>query len=337
MQQLFVTESSTLEWRDAIPRHIEADSDVIVRPLAVARCDLDPAVIADRIQMPAPHEIGHEFVGEVIEIGSAVRSVSIGDRVVSSFAVSCGMCGSCGHAMHYRCDAVEKPAYYGFGALGHNWGGAVTDRMRIPFADQMLLRVPNNVTSVAASSAGDNLADAYRGVVPHLVDMPEAPVLVMGGNSPSIGLYAVAWAKRFGSSRVDYFDTDINRLALAERLGANVFEREAPEPGRTYPIAVHASGRANGLGQVLRAVDFGAHVTSSYIGAIDISIPFLQAFTVGVTLTMGNQNTRAHLPAVLSALADGFDPTGIIGTVYHWKNANEAFLESAAKIVVVRD
>lgn len=337
MSQLFVTAPGRLEWRDSTPRDLQAETDAIIRPLAVARCDLDPVIIAGHSLMPAPHEIGHEFVGEVVDVGSSVRRFAKGDRVVSSFAISCGACSSCHLGQHQSCRTVDKPAYFGFGALGHNFGGAVTERIRIPFADEMLLKVPAKVSNVAASSAGDNLGDAYRGVIPHLSANREAPVLVVGGSSASIGLCAVAWARWGGASIVDYFDTDRSRLEAAERLGARVFEKADPERGRKYAIAVHASGREAGLAAAIQAMDFGGRITSTFCMAQDVTIPFAHAFTTGLTLTMGDQNTRSHLPAVLSALADGFDPIGQIAVVHRWTDAAEAFLEPTPKLVVVRN
>jgi alcohol dehydrogenase len=314
---------------------IEADTDVIVRPTAVARCDLDPAVIAGGL--PLPVEIGHEFVGEVVEVGDAVRSLRPGQRVASSFVISCGDCRACARGSQQACHSVNKPAMYGFGSYGHNWGGVVTDRVRVPFGEAVLVPLPDAVSDIAAASAGDNLADAYRAVVPHLERNPDGRVVIVGGGSASIGLYAVAWAKWRGAAVIDYWDTDRRRLELAGRLGAKVFERAAPEPGRHYDIAVHASGRADGLPAILRSLDFGARLTSTYVAAPEVALPYMELFTTGVQMTIGDQNTRAHMPAVLQALAAGFDPTTIIAEVADWADAAEAFLSPAPKLVVRRD
>ena len=332
--RLVVTAPGKLDWREARAATIESDTDVIVRPTAVARCDLDPAVIAGGL--PLPIEIGHEFVGDVIEVGDAVRSLRPGQRVASSFVVSCGVCRACARGAQQACHSVDKPAMYGFGGYGHDWGGVVTDRVRIPFAETMLLPLPDGVGDVAAASAGDNLADAYRAVVPHLDRNPEGRVVIVGGGSASIGLYAVAWAKWRGAASIDYWDTDRRRLELAERLGASVKDRATPNAGRHYDIAVHASGRADGLIATLRALDFGARLTSTYVAAPEVALPYMELFTTGVQLTIGDQNSRAHMPAVLKALAAGFDPTAIIADVADWTDAAEAFLAPAPKLVITR-
>ena len=86
MTQLVVTGPNRLEWREPRSARIEADTDVIIRPTAVSRCDVDIPVIAGGLQIPI--EIGHEFVGQVIEVGDAVRSFRPGQRVASAFAIS---------------------------------------------------------------------------------------------------------------------------------------------------------------------------------------------------------------------------------------------------------
>lgn len=334
MSQLMVTAPGKLEWREPRPVLIQADTDVIVRPTAVARCDLDPALIAGGLTLPI--EIGHEFVGEVIEVGGAVRSLRPGQRVASSFVISCGGCRACVRGAQQACNTVEKPAMYGFGGYGHDWGGVVTDRVRTPFGESMLLPLPDSVTDVAAASAGDNLADAFRAVVPHLDRNPDGRVVIVGGGSASIGLYAVAWAKWRGASVIEYWDLDQRRLDLAEQLGASVRDRALPDAGRHYDIAVHASGRADGLVATLRALDFGARLTSTFVATPDVALPYMELFTTGVQLTIGDQNTRAHMPAVLKALSSGFDPTAIIAEVADWADAADAFLSPAPKLVIGR-
>lgn len=338
MSQLFVSEPGKLEWRDPIPRPILNATDAIVKPLAVARCDLDPLVIMGAPPFELPLEIGHEFVGIVTEVGEDVRSMKVGDRVTSSFVVSCGTCRSCRRGSHHSCREIgDLPAYYGFGNVGHHWGGAMSDALRIPHADNMLVKIPDSVSSFAAASVGDNMADAYRAVVPHLKEDPSLDVCIIGGSSQSIGLYAASWAVRHGTGNVHYYDTHRAKLELAETLGATAVEQLDPEPGHNYGIGVNSSGRPEGLAAAVAALDFDGRLTSSFIFAPEVTIPYLSAFSTGVNLTFGSQNTREHIPDILDALADGFDPMSVIGTRYAWSDAADAFLEPVAKVVVVRD
>ena len=102
------------------------------------------------------------------------------------------------------------------------WGGMMSDLVRVPYADAMLVPVPVGVNPVSLASASDNIPDAWRTVAPLLsAKKPEAPVLVVGGAAPSIGLYAASIAVVLGSAQVDYVDCDPGRLAIAQSLGAN--------------------------------------------------------------------------------------------------------------------
>jgi alcohol dehydrogenase len=89
---------------------------------------------------------------------------------------------------------------YGFGATGGDWGGMLGDLVRVPFADAMLMRVPDGVAPESIASASDNLPDAWRTVAPHLAANPGAEVLVLGGGARSIGL-AAGLAVALGAGR----------------------------------------------------------------------------------------------------------------------------------------
>src|SRR5205085_7407390 len=108
------------------------------------------------------------------------------------------------------------------------WGGMVADSLRVPFADHLLVRVPDGVDPLRVAAASDNLADAWRAVVPPLRERPAASVLVLGGGGRSIGLYAAGLAVGHGAAVVDYLDGDDERLAIAQALGATP-HRVAPK------------------------------------------------------------------------------------------------------------
>ena len=152
----------------------------------------------------------------------------MGDVVVVPWAVSCGSCYECGLGLTAKCATMRANspggtlAAFGFGPATGAWGGMVADSLRVPHADHLLVRVPEGVDPLRVAAAGDNLADAWRAVVPPLRMRPDGTVLVIGGGAQSIGLYAAGLAVRHGASRVDYVDDSDERLAVAEKLGARV-------------------------------------------------------------------------------------------------------------------
>src|SRR4051812_21705787 len=95
MPALTFTGPEALEWRDAEALTLESDAAALVRPVAVATCDLDDLIVAGRAPFPAPYAIGHEGVAEVVDVGDAVTGFVPGGRVIVPFQVSCGTCGPC--------------------------------------------------------------------------------------------------------------------------------------------------------------------------------------------------------------------------------------------------
>ena len=208
MQALFfIGQSETsLEWREAQAPVIEHPQDALVRPLAIAACDLDKAIVSGQSPFPGPFMLGHEFTGEIVEIGEAVSGVAVGDRVLASFQPSCGTCQRCGHAHSSVCETVPNGTMYGIGAVGGNWGGAITDLIRVPWAEYNLAKVSATANVNAIASAADNLADGLRGVDRPLADKPGASVLIAGRGS--IPLYATLCAQFLGAGEVTVASDD---------------------------------------------------------------------------------------------------------------------------------
>src|SRR3954470_13833067 len=226
MRQLTLTAPRTLEWLDVPEPDLGGAGEALVRPLAVATCDLDHPMVAGETPFPLPIPIGHECVAEVVETGDEVRGARPGDRVVVPFQISCGTCERCRHGLTGNCERVAPLAMYGFGAVGGDFGGFLSDLVRVPFADAMLVRVPDGLAPEAVASASDNVADAWRLVAPWLEEWPAAEVLVIGG-SGSIGLYAIDVARALGAARAASADIAAGRLAPPPALGAR---RSRPRP-----------------------------------------------------------------------------------------------------------
>ena len=98
MRQLEITGPRAVRWGEASAPALQGDGDALVRPLAVAMCDLDAIFLSGAIPIAEPFPLGHECVGEVIEVGDEVGTVVPGDVVVVPFQISCGGCPECGFA-----------------------------------------------------------------------------------------------------------------------------------------------------------------------------------------------------------------------------------------------
>src|SRR5262245_47672002 len=95
MRQLTCTDPNTIVWQDVAAPRLQGDAEALMRPLTVARCDIDLFLTSGFFPLRGPFALGHEGVVEIVELGDAVRGLEVGQRAVVSFQVSCGACGSC--------------------------------------------------------------------------------------------------------------------------------------------------------------------------------------------------------------------------------------------------
>jgi threonine dehydrogenase-like Zn-dependent dehydrogenase len=335
MRTLFRAADGSCGWAEVPEPALDGGADAIVRPLAVAACDLDVGIANGVVPLPGGSAVGHEFVAEVVEVGADVTSVRPGDRVCVPFQASCGACATCRRGRTERCETVPPRSMYGLGALaGWDLGGALADLVRVPYAEAMLLPLPAGVAPATAASASDNMPDAWRTVGPYLHDdLHDRRVLVVG--RVSIGLYATAIARALGAA-VDYVDADPRQRDTAERLGA--VAHESVPPGVKYPITVSTGARVEALVAALRATAPGGVCTDTGIFYGAVELPLLEMYLGGVTLTTGLAPARAVMPQVLALLADGRLPADVVTEhVVEWEDAPAAWQALSGKTVVVRD
>jgi threonine dehydrogenase-like Zn-dependent dehydrogenase len=373
MQQLYYVKKRRLEWREVSTPTLLHPGDALVRPVAAARCDLDNAfllrdmstalriglalhildpLVKDTIGVPAfegPFPYGHECVAEVVELGPDVSGFNIGDIVVVPFQLSCGHCFTCKLDLTAHCetDRLTPMRAFGFGKATGDLGGMVTDLLRVPNAAHMLVKVPDGVAPVTVASASDNIADGWRTVASQLRARPGAPVLVLGGRAKSVSLYAAAAAVALGSERVDYVDTNEERLDIAKALGARPIKLDTNYKrmrGSTqllksgYPIAVDGSGIGGALDFAIRSLSPGGVCTTVffYLRA-GTPVPLWQMYVYGGTLKTGLANVRADLPDILQTIKSGKLRPELVTTLQaKWSDAPDALLDPSTKVVLVR-
>lgn len=341
MRQLTFEEAGRYGWRDVPEPEIAAPEQAVVRPLVVACCDLDIAVAAGQAPLPPGYAVGHEGLAEVVAVGDAVTTVRPGDWVVVPFQISCGNCRACRRGVTGSCGSVPLMAMYGLGPLaGLNGGGFMSDEVLVPYADAMLIPVPDGVQPNAIASLSDNIPDGWRAVGPYAaelaaLDPADRRVLVIG--KLSIGLYAAAFAAALGA-RVDYVDHDVRRLAAAEKLGAVVHDRVKPDKSwEPYPVTVHTSADPSLLAATLRATwpDGVCTDTGIYYQPI-VEMPLLPMYTRGVRFVTGRVNARSAIPAVLELLAGGCDLAPAVDRVVPWAEAPSVWPTMTGKTVFTR-
>lgn len=371
MRELQFIKAGRLEWREREKPQLLGPGDAIVRPFVAGRCDgdmlpisrpvsralqlgmhvgcVDPIVgtICGNVPFQGPFGIGHECIAEVIAIGPDVNERQVGDVVVVPWAVSCGFCMECKRGLTAKCSTMRNGTLsaFGFGASCGPWGGMIADELRVPNADHMLVPVPKGVDPLRVASASDNLADAWRCVVPPLEEIPGGAVLVLGGAAKSIGLYAAGIAARQGASRVDYLDDDKTRLAIASELGATPVE--VPSASRRslhsrfanrYDVVVEASSRSDGLQSAIRMLAPGGICTAvGYYLSPGTRVPIMHMYATSATLRVGVSHVRPVLPALLDFVAnDGFPAELVTTLTGDWDDAPALYKEVTTKLVLSR-
>ncbi|TMK99510.1 MAG: dehydrogenase [Actinobacteria bacterium] len=339
MQQLTFTGPDALEWRDVDEPRLHSDRAALVRPLAVATCDLDALIIAGASPFQPPFAIGHECVAEILDVGDGVGSLQPGQLVSVPFQISCGACEACAAGRTANCSGVAFMSTYGFGPAVEQWGGFLADVVSVPFAEHMLVPIPGGLEPAAVASASDNLSDAWRAVGPALAEQPGADVLVVGGAGPgSIGLYAAGLAVALGAGSVMYVDADERRRETAAKLGAGTLA-ETPRRLGPYSVTVDASADPDGLALALRSTAPDGVCTSTAIYfAEQPPMPLLEMYTKGITFRTGRVNARDAMPHVIELAASGaLRPELVTTAVVPWAQAPDALLERGwTKLVITR-
>ena len=341
MRQLTYEQAGVVRWREVPDPVLTDPAGALVAPLAVARCDLDLPMAAGGV-FPGPFGVGHEIVGEVVDVGPEVTRVGVGQRVLVPYQVSCGACVACGDRRYGACHTYRAPVggAFGFGPAGGGHGGGVSDLLPVPAADHLLVPAPDGIAPEVLCTLVDNGVDGYRTVAGPLAAAPQADVLVVGGAASSVGLYAVAAAVALGSPRVRYIDTDAARCEAAARLGADASLYEGPWP-RSFEraaVTVENTMEPDGLACTLRSTDDYGYCTSVAIHFAEMTpLPLLHMYTKGITLHLSRADSRRLLPDVLDLVASGrLDPSAVPTRVVSWDEAEDAWLQPAVKLVVTR-
>ena len=200
--------------------------DVIVRITLSTVCGSDLHLYGGYVpSMQKGDILGHEMVGEVVETGSAIRNLSVGDRVVAAFSVACGRCWYCQNKEFSLCDnsnpnAAMMEKMYGFSAAGvlgysHLFGGyagAQAEYIRIPFADVGAFKIPDGMSDEQALPCADVFATGLNGA--ELCNIKPGDVVAVWGCGP-VGQFVIKSAFLLGAEQVIAIDNVRERLHMA--------------------------------------------------------------------------------------------------------------------------
>ncbi|KAI8812465.1 chaperonin 10-like protein [Cladochytrium replicatum] len=319
-------------------------TDAIVRTTIVGICGSDLHTYHEREQGCDHGTImGHEFVGIVHSVGSAVQNLRPGDRVASAFTTNCGKCSYCLMGLTARCDHSQL---FGWRSNSQGLHGAQAEYVRVPFADGTLAKVAENISDEEALLAGDIASTGYycaeRG------DLQNAKVIAVVGAGP-VGLLATAAARFLAGkqAKIVVFDRVKDRLDAAKDFGAD----EGLSIDEEDPVAAIRT-RSNGYGAdvVLEVVGLtsasrlaydlvrpggtissvGAHTEPTFgFGPAD-------AYNKNLTYRIGRCPSRHYMDILLPKLPEmrsvGLDITKVISHRQHLSEAVEWYTRFDQKL-----
>lgn len=315
MRALVFHGPGTSSWDEVPDPRIEDAADVIVRVDTTTICGTDLHILKGDVPEVVPGTVlGHEAVGEVVEVGSDVRTIRPGDRVLVSCVSPCGRCRYCRETAYGQCRGG------GGWILGHLVNGTQAEFVRVPFGDLSLHSLPSSVSGGDAVLLADIFPTSYEvGVLNGRVGPGDTVVVVGAG---PIGLAGIATAKLFSPGRIIAVDIADARLDAAKEFGADavVNAKDGPErlvddltEGLGADTVIEAVGTPETFEMCTRMVRPGGHVANVGVHGRSATLHLEDLWIKNVTITTGLVDTYST-PTLLSMLAAGRLPTSALVT-----------------------
>jgi threonine dehydrogenase-like Zn-dependent dehydrogenase len=218
---------NTVQVENVPDPQILADRDAIVRVTSTAICGSDLHLVDGYVPtMRKGDVLGHEFMGEVVEVGKGVSNLQAGDRVVVPFPIACGACNACEHELYSLCENSNPNArlaeklwghptagIFGYSHLTGGFAGGQSEYVRVPFADVGPLKLENGFSDEQVLFLTDVFPTGYMGA--EMCDIRGGEVIAIWGAGP-VGQFAAASAQLLGAERVIVIDRFDYRLRIVE-------------------------------------------------------------------------------------------------------------------------
>jgi alcohol dehydrogenase len=274
-------------WEDAKSPALQKPTDAIVRVLRTTICGTDLHILkGDVPECKDGLILGHEGVGVVEEVGTAVSNFKKGEHVLISCITSCGRCDACKRAMYSHCAD-------GGWILGHLIDGTQAERVRIPHADGSLYHVPDGSDEDALVMLSDILPTGYECGVLNGAVKPGDTVAIVGAGP--VGLAALMTAQFYAPSALIMIDVDDNRLQVSKTFGAtatvNSRDGGAAErvlgmtQGKGVDVAIEAVGVPATFDICQEIVAAGGHLANIGVHGKSVELKMGRLWSHNITLT----------------------------------------------------
>ena len=298
-----------------------AATDAVVRVTRTTICGSDLHLWHGG--MPAADRgftVGHEFVGVVDEVGSAVESVSVGDRVLISCTIGCGSCSPCRRGLYSGCSVTTaggtQSNILGFSAA---FPGGQAERALVPFADTNIFRIPDTVSDDQALFLTDILPTAYMAT--EFAEVQAGDRVVVLGCGP-VGSLAQRCAWIRGAAQVIAVDPDEARRAHAAGIGCEVIDPEHEDltarvveltRGEGADSVIEAVGRPELVASAPLLLRAGGIIAVAGVILAPVEIPWIFVLMKNLSLRGGLVNPQQHVHQLLTLIEAGrLDPTELI-------------------------
>jgi alcohol dehydrogenase len=299
-------------WDDVPDPTIIDPTDIVVRIDTSTICGSDLHILKGDVPETTPGTVlGHEAVGTVQEIGAGVSTVAVGDRVLLSCISACGRCRYCKEARYGQCLGG------GGWIFGHTINGLQAEYARVPFADNSVFKVPEQLSDEQVLFLADILPTAYEvGVLNGKVSPGDVVAIVGAG---PIGLAAILTAQLYTPGRIVAIDLADSRLESARKFGADTEINNGREDalaqimeltdGLGADVALEAVGVPDTFELACQLIRPGGRVANIGVHGHSATLHLEKLWTRDVTITTGLVDTRT-IPRLMKLVASGrLDPT----------------------------
>jgi len=319
-------------WEDVPDPSIQDPADAIVKIETTTICGTDLHILKGDVAAVTDGRIlGHEGVGVVTQIGPDVKNVKVGDRVIVSCISKCMTCDYCKAGLTSHCQTLGGIGW----VFGHLIDGTQAELVRVPYADNGLIPLPEGVTAEQGAMLSDILPTGYEIGVQY-GDVKEGDVVAVIGAGP-IGLAAIMTAAPRGASKVIAVDGNALRLEQSKLFGATdtidigktddvVGElKKLSRDGLGVDVAIEAVGVPATFATALDAIRPGGRVANVGVHGAPVSFPIERDWINNITITTGLVNATTA-PDLLEQIKRGeIDPGKFVTHRFTFDQMMEAY------------
>lgn len=337
---------------------LQNPKDAIIRVILTSICGTDLHMYHGKIPFEKNHILGHEFVGIVEEIGSEVRTLSPGDKVMGTSSISCGECFYCKMGLYSQCENANPnqkgTAFFGGPKESGGFQGTQAEYMRIPYANTVLYKIPEGITDKQALIVSDILATGWFGA--DMAEVKPGESVAVYGAGP-VAQMAMLSAKVMGASKIIAINHIDSRLNMAHEYTDAITINYS----KTNPVdEVMRITDNNGVDKVIEAVGLEAQAGNletlsealrlemssgrsvrwsiesvrrgGVVSIIGVFSGDMDNFPIGtlqmknITLRAGNCPHRKYVDTLFNMIREGkIDPSYVITSEFKLDDINDAY------------